>query len=89
MGGWEGGLKATGDADRSRRPLGRDTASSVRRSEEHYRLSNHSIVEVRSNERQRRLCFEPTYGGCVAIGGEGNDFGRAPSKGWDGAMRWR
>jgi hypothetical protein len=43
---------------------------SVRRSEETYRLSNHNIVEVWLKERKKWACFEPTYGGMVAIHGE-------------------
>jgi len=54
---------------------------SVRRAEESYRLSNHNIVEVWSKERQRWLCFEPTYGGCVAIEGE-------PASAYEAARQW-
>ena len=43
---------------------------SVRRAEENYRLSNHNIVEVWLKERRKWACFEPTYGGMVAVDGE-------------------
>ncbi len=54
---------------------------SVRRAEEDYRLSNHNIVEVWSREKGRWICFEPTYGGCVAIDGE-------PVSAYEAARQW-
>lgn len=54
---------------------------SVRRAEENYRLSNHNIAEVWSVERKRWICFEPTYGGCVAIDGE-------PVSAYEAARQW-
>ena len=54
---------------------------SVRRADETYHSSNHNIVEVWSKERKRWLCFEPTYGGCVAIDGE-------PVSAYEAAREW-
>ena len=54
---------------------------SVRRAEENYRLSNHNIVEVWLKERKKWACFEPTYGGVVAIDGE-------PASAYEAARQW-
>jgi hypothetical protein len=54
---------------------------SVRRAEENYRLSNHNIVEVWLKEKRKWACFEPTYGGCVAIDGE-------PASAYEAARQW-
>jgi hypothetical protein len=54
---------------------------SVRRAEENYRLSNHNIVEVWSKELRRWVCFEPTYGGLVAIEGQ-------PVSAYEAARQW-
>lgn len=54
---------------------------SVRRAEENYRLSNHNIVEVWSKEEKRWLCFEPTYGGFVAVDGR-------PVNAYEAARQW-
>ncbi len=54
---------------------------SVRRADEKRRLSNHNVVEVWSHERRRWFCFEPTYGGCVAISGE-------PVSAYEAGRRW-
>jgi hypothetical protein len=54
---------------------------SVRRAEETCRGSNHNIVEVWSKERRKWLCFEPTYGGCVAVDGE-------PVSAFEAARQW-
>jgi len=54
---------------------------SVRRAEENYRLSNHNIVEVWLKERKKWACFEPTYGGAVAIDEE-------PASAYEAARQW-
>ncbi|MGD0090969.1 MAG: transglutaminase domain-containing protein, partial [Planctomycetota bacterium] len=54
---------------------------SVRRAEESYHLSNHNIVEVWATELKRWVCFEPTYGGCVAIAGQ-------PVSAYEAARQW-
>jgi len=54
---------------------------SLRRAGEIPRHSNHNVVEVWSKERNRWICFDPTYGGCLAVEGE-------PVCAYDAAREW-